>query len=162
MRQTESFPRTPRGVIPVAAQVQVIDACVNKKGSMRVVNDPAECKVSETPLSWNQQGPPGEPGMDGMDGEPGEPGPEGRLGPSLRAFDLTGSELGIFIGRQLSSSNLEIYHVPSGVVFTVDRLGRLADPPPTAVFYGGPAALHQCISRQTTTGASCSAVPRVM
>ena len=47
-----------------AAQADVIHACVNKKGSMRVVSDPGQCKPSESPLSWNQQGEPGEPALD--------------------------------------------------------------------------------------------------
>ena len=68
--------------IPEAAATDgLIHGCVhNRKGTLRVVSDPSECKSRETPISWNQQGPQGFPGVDGMDGEPGESGPEGRLG----------------------------------------------------------------------------------
>ena len=82
-------------LFPATAQAQVINACVNKQGLMRSVTDLAECRASETPLSWNQAGPQGPPGMDGMDGELGEPGPEGPPGPSLRVLDGAGTVLGI-------------------------------------------------------------------
>ena len=82
-----------------AAQADVIHACVNKKGSMRVVSDLSQCKPSENSLSWNQQGPPGEPG------DPGEPGADGPPGPSLRLFDGNGVELG-----PLTDFDTEIAH----------------------------------------------------
>ena len=75
----------------------LIHGCVNnRKGSLRIVGDPSECKSRETPLSWNQQGPQGEPGvdgvdgLDGMDGMDGAPGP---TGPSLRVLDANGVEV---------------------------------------------------------------------
>ena len=49
-------------VLPAAAQDQVINACVKKRGAMRIVSDLSECKRRETPLSWNQVGAQGEPG----------------------------------------------------------------------------------------------------
>ena len=51
-----------------AATDGLIHGCVdNKKGKLRVVSDPSECKSKETPLSWNQQG------LTGDRGEPGDP-----------------------------------------------------------------------------------------
>jgi hypothetical protein len=41
----------------------VIHACVNKKGKIRIVDDPCKCKKRETPRSWNVQGEPGPPGL---------------------------------------------------------------------------------------------------
>ena len=67
-------------MLPAAAQAQVINACVNKKGGMRIVSDPAECKASEAPLSWNKAGEQGEPGLDGMDGMDGMAGADGLNG----------------------------------------------------------------------------------
>ena len=37
----------------------VVNACVNTAGQPRIVTSASECKKSEKPLSWNQQGPPG-------------------------------------------------------------------------------------------------------
>ena len=39
-----------------SAAAQEIHGCANKKGSLRIVGDPAECKASENSLSWNQEG----------------------------------------------------------------------------------------------------------
>lgn len=55
-----------------------IHACYDSKGNLRVIDAGQSCSKHETPLSWNQQGPPGVqglPGQDGEDGDPGEPGP---------------------------------------------------------------------------------------
>jgi hypothetical protein len=49
----------------------VIYGCVNKSGHVRIVDDPNECKTSETAIYWNVvggQGPQGDPGLPGEDG----------------------------------------------------------------------------------------------
>ena len=56
---------------------QVINACTNPNGNLRVVADLTACVGNETPLSWNVQGPKGEPGNLGADGQPGPEGPPG-------------------------------------------------------------------------------------
>ena len=46
----------------------VIYGCVNKPGHVRIVDDPNECKTSETAIYWNVvggQGPQGDPGPPG-------------------------------------------------------------------------------------------------
>ncbi len=48
------------------AVAQEIHSCINKKGSIRIVADPSQCKSSETPLSWNQVGPQGPIGLPGL------------------------------------------------------------------------------------------------
>ena len=53
----------------------IINTCVSKDGSLRVVILEEQCKSKETPLSWNvegQQGPQGEPGPQGEQGEQGQ------------------------------------------------------------------------------------------
>lgn len=61
---------------PQAPQASVIHACASaKKGTVRIVDQPTDCVVTETPLSWNEQGPPG------PEGPPGAPGPVGPAGP---------------------------------------------------------------------------------
>ena len=44
----------------------IINVCVAKDGSMRVVAGEEQCKSKETPLSWNKQGEPGPAGMLGF------------------------------------------------------------------------------------------------
>ena len=44
----------------------IINACVAKDGSMRIVAIEGQCKSKETPLSWNKQGEPGPAGVLGF------------------------------------------------------------------------------------------------
>jgi hypothetical protein len=44
----------------------IINACVAKDGSMRIVAVEEQCKNKETPLSWNKQGEPGPVGVLGF------------------------------------------------------------------------------------------------
>ena len=58
----------------------VIHACYriaddDRKGDLRVVSDPASCRVGEALLDWNQVGPKGD---QGDRGDPGLPGPQGQ------------------------------------------------------------------------------------
>jgi hypothetical protein len=65
---------------PVQSDAEVISACKNdRSGRIRIVDDVADCRGSETPLSWNTEGPQGE------QGPPGPPGPPGPTG----GFDLS-------------------------------------------------------------------------
>lgn len=67
-------------VASTPAGAQVIDACVAKSGSVRIVSSPGSCAKNETPLSWNVQGPPGPPGPQGPQGPQGVQGPPGPPG----------------------------------------------------------------------------------
>jgi hypothetical protein len=59
----------------------VIHACYKSGGDIRVINAPSEsCKVIETALAWNQQGPQGPQGVQGPQGETGPAGPQGPKG----------------------------------------------------------------------------------
>ena len=53
------------------ASAQVINGCVSKNGTLKIVADLSDCSLRETPISWNQAGP---------QGESGETGPQGELG----------------------------------------------------------------------------------
>jgi hypothetical protein len=65
----------------VDTQAQVINTCVdNRNGSLRVAST-AGCKSNESPLSWNQVGPPGPPGPTGPQGPQGATGLAGTTGP---------------------------------------------------------------------------------
>jgi hypothetical protein len=52
----------------------------DRKGELRVVNDPASCRSNELPIAWNVQGPKGDPGPQGIQGERGEKGDKGDPG----------------------------------------------------------------------------------
>ena len=60
--------------IPCQAQEDVICACSKKDGTLRIVQSANDCKLSETPISWNMVGPQGLPGPQGPEGPPGPPG----------------------------------------------------------------------------------------
>jgi len=78
---------------PGPANAEQLYACVQvKKGTLRLVASPDECKTGkETSVSWNlvgPQGPVGPPGptgamgTQGLQGEQGEIGPQGLAGPT--------------------------------------------------------------------------------
>lgn len=84
--------------IPSVSSAQSpIYACAGPNGQLRVVSGPGSCRPSETPLSWNQAGPPGpqgdpgEPGPLGLPGPPGEPGNDAKV---LTVVDANGVEVG--------------------------------------------------------------------
>ena len=44
--------------VPSLADADVINACKNdRSGNLRIVDDVADCRGRETPLSWNTEGP---------------------------------------------------------------------------------------------------------
>jgi hypothetical protein len=72
------------GVTGVFAQdeVDVIHACANTVGLLRIVAGPDECRSPDTYIQWNVQGLPGEQGPQGEQGPAGPQGPEGPQGPA--------------------------------------------------------------------------------
>ncbi|MFN2177828.1 MAG: hypothetical protein ACK2U3_17910 [Anaerolineales bacterium] len=52
--------------LALAQGENIINVCVAKDGSMRVVAGEEQCKNKETPLSWNKQGEPGPAGVLGF------------------------------------------------------------------------------------------------
>lgn len=64
--------------IDAVAQAEAITACKSdSNGSIRIVDDAAECRNNEVPVTWNTEGPAGPPGQAGPPGPPGPPGPGG-------------------------------------------------------------------------------------
>lgn len=62
----------------------VIHGCITTgTGGVRVIDSAQQqCRARlETPLNWNQSGPPGPPGPAGSAGPSGAPGPAGPPGP---------------------------------------------------------------------------------
>ena len=76
------------------AQSQAIHGCVDRKGKLRIAD---ECRSRETPLVWNQVGPPGMDGADGVDGIDGIDGSDGTDGRAYEVFDGNGTLLGDLI-----------------------------------------------------------------
>jgi len=122
-------------ITPVAASAQVINACVKRSGILKIVPDPSFCGNSETPISWNMQGPPGPPGEPGMDGEPGapgepgmdgEPGPQGPPGPTLSVFDVNGRDLGLLRSKYGVSDVLMGFSFSMGSMVVIVVLMTLA------------------------------------
>jgi len=52
--------------LALAQGENIINTCVSKDGSLRVVISEEQCKSKETPLSWNKQGEPGPAGVLGF------------------------------------------------------------------------------------------------
>lgn len=66
----------------LAANDTTINACVHKESrGVRIVDSPADCRATETAVSWNQQGQPGPAGPQGPAGPAGPQGPAGPPGP---------------------------------------------------------------------------------
>ena len=68
-----------------AAQVasDALYACFpNDGGRVRIVNSLADCRDTETAVSWNVQGPEGPQGPTGPQGPAGATGPQGPQGPA--------------------------------------------------------------------------------
>lgn len=70
----------PGRVFAQAGDGDVIHACVDNKGKIRIVGPDEVCKARETPLDWSIVGPQGPPGLDGLDGLPGPEGQQGLPG----------------------------------------------------------------------------------
>lgn len=62
---------------------QTIHGCKSTiDGSVRIVDDPAECEPGpEEEVTWNRQGPQGQQGSQGQPGQQGPMGPAGPQGP---------------------------------------------------------------------------------
>jgi hypothetical protein len=65
-----------------AAKTDVISACVNRNGSIRIAVDDESCGRNERRISWNKQGLPGAVGPIGPVGPTGADGPAGPSGPA--------------------------------------------------------------------------------
>ncbi|MDX1555654.1 MAG: hypothetical protein R3212_06485 [Xanthomonadales bacterium] len=58
----------------------LVHACVNPAGHMRLVAPNEGCRDEERAVDWGIQGPPGPPGQDGQDGTDGQDGLDGQDG----------------------------------------------------------------------------------
>jgi hypothetical protein len=119
------------GVAGAMHDTNTIHACVHKQtGIVRIVDDPDECKQSETAVEWSVEGPVGPPGPQGPPGPKGDPG-------GLSGYELVTSE-SVTVG-------------PGG-----EPLGEFAVCPAGKVATGGG---HQVIAQSDPEGIPVGGVP---
>ena len=68
--------------VTITAEPDEIRACVDKSGSVRIVDQGVTCKANERLVAWNRQGREGPTGPAGPQGSPGVAGPTGPRGPA--------------------------------------------------------------------------------
>ena len=105
----------------------VIQACRHTvTGRLRAVAAPAACRSSETPISWNQQGPTGPAGPAGP---AGPPGPKGDPGAGLTTLNgLDGLACTRDDGR---AGTVDLELAPDGDVTLLCVVATAPPPPPT-------------------------------
>lgn len=104
-----------------AADGEIIYACANARGIIRMVDDTASCLASETPLQWNVQGEQGPPGPQGPQGPEGSQGPAG-LAPSqfvMLESILMGEEVDFKRNLPDGTPAQGVFRVPEGMVLIV-------------------------------------------
>jgi hypothetical protein len=95
------------------SESSVIRACVDPKGTLRLLAEGASCGTRETFVSWNvvgpqgPQGPQGVPGPIGPQGTQGPEGPQGPSGTGVRVLDADSTEVGILIAPNLVFRNVD-------------------------------------------------------
>src|SRR6476660_8769187 len=78
-----------------------LNACAKKDGQLRLVAADATCKVDETLVQWNVQGPKGDRGTTGAQGQKGDQGPAGTPAGDpvfTGTIAATGQKQGVFQG----------------------------------------------------------------
>ena len=68
-------------VVGAQSSTEVIHACADGRGTLRMIPADGSCTSTETPVNWNAQGVQGVPGATGATGAQGAPGPAGARGP---------------------------------------------------------------------------------
>ncbi len=152
----------------------VINACVNKKGKLRIVNS-AVCKKKETLLTWNISGLLGPQGLQGEAGQQGAMGLQGEAGEQVGSQNLSPQFVGftdaIFDGGQgvITYTNACSQEIPGSYMCTsAEVINTKAHPsalssamgwvkPTFMPFTAGPYTYFLDISGLTTAGSNaCS------
>jgi hypothetical protein len=106
-----------------AAEGEIIYACVNPAGQVRIVDGPGACRSQETLLQWNVEGPEGPQGPQGPEGPQGPPGCGTPTDPAASQFvmlEIIGVAEGTDFSRILpDATSADIFRVPEGMVFVV-------------------------------------------
>lgn len=67
-------------LVSAQSSTEVIHACADGRGVLRMIPADGSCTATETPVNWNVQGVQGNPGATGQTGAQGEAGPAGPRG----------------------------------------------------------------------------------
>ena len=130
-------------VVGAQSSTEVIHACADGRGTLRMIPAGESCGVNETPVSWNAQGIPG---ATGAQGPPGVRGLTGRTGKKGKIkLNLSGD-----LGTQLILGRLKALDKK-----VVDIQDKVKDTKNTALFLKGYLKVHH------QSGATCKQVENV-
>ena len=133
-------------VVGAQSSTEVIHACADSRGSLRMIPANGACAVNETPVNWNAQGVQGAPGAPGPAGPRGLAGKTGRTGKKGKIkLNLSGD-----IGTQLILGRLKALNKK-----VVSIQGKVQDTKDTALFLKGYLKVHH------QHGATCKQVESV-
>lgn len=130
-------------VVGAQSSTEVIHACADSRGSLRMIPANGACAVNETPVNWNAQGVPGATGTQGPAGVRGLRGRAGKKGKIK--LNLSGD-----IGTQLILGRLKALNKK-----VVSIQGTVQDTKDAALFLKGYLKVHH------QHGATCKQVESV-
>jgi len=139
-------------VVGAQSSTEVIHACADGRGTLRMIPAGGSCELNETPVSWNAQGIQGAPGATGATGATGAQGPAGPRGRTGRTgkqgtikFKLSGD-----LGTQLILGRLK--KLDKKVVDIQEKVSTIKS---TALYLKGYLKVHH------QSGATCKQVEDV-
>ena len=133
-------------VVGAQSSTEVIHACADGRGTLRMIPAGESCGVNETPINWNAQGVQGATGAQGPAGPAGPRGVRGKIGKKGKIkLNLSGD-----LGTQLILGRLKALDKK-----VVDIQGKVADTKNTALFLKGYLKVHH------QHGATCKQVEDV-
>ena len=130
-------------VVGAQSSTEVIHACADSRGSLRMIPANGACAVNETPVNWNAQGVPGATGAQGPAGARGLRGRAGKKGKIK--LNLSGD-----LGTQLILGRLKALDKK-----VVSIQGKVQDTKDAALFLKGYLKVHH------QHGATCKQVESV-
>ena len=133
-------------VVGAQSSTEVIHACADGRGTLRMIPAGGSCEVNETPVSWNAQGIQGAAGATGAQGPAGPRGRTGRIGKQGKIKLKLSGDLGtqLILGR-LKAINKKV----------VDIQDKVQDTKETALYLKGYLKVHH------QNGATCKDVENV-
>ena len=100
-------------VVGAQSSTEVIHACADGRGTLRMIPAGGSCTSTETPVNWNAQGVQGVPGARGPAGPAGARGPTGKKGKvKLTLTGDVGTQL--ILGR-LKALDKKVTHIQDKV-----------------------------------------------
>ena len=100
-------------VVGAQTSTEVIHACADGRGTLRMIPAGGSCTSTETPVNWNAQGVQGVPGARGPAGPAGARGPTGKKGKvKLTLTGDVGTQL--ILGR-LKALDKKVTHIQDKV-----------------------------------------------